>query len=372
MIKSEILVPLLNANEPEARLVDIHVLDGQPVTKGALLFTIETTKAASDIESPDAGFVRIIAKTGDTLAVGDKLAVITETADEAVEIAGRDALHDRPGAGTSLTPTALRITKPAQRLAESLGVNLSVLPVDRLVTEDVVRQFAGARQSFTLDLPDFEKPPLLIFGGGGHAKSLMEMIKALGSHSVAGIVDDKLPIGTCVLGIPVLGPRAVLDALVERGVTQAANGVGGILDINVRVRIFELLEASGFTFPALLHPRATIEPSAKIGEGVQVFANAYVGADAVLEARCMVNTNAVVSHDCVVGAYTHIAPGALLAGHVHVGEKSLIGMGVTVHIGVKIGKNVRIGNGAIILADVPDRTIVQAGRFWAGRAETPA
>ena len=93
--------------------------------------------------------------------------------------------------------------------------------------------------------------------------------------------------------------------------------------------------------------------------GVQVFANAYVGAEAVLHPKCMVNTNAVVSHDCEIGAYTHIAPGALLAGHVHVGEKSLVGMGVTTAIGIKIGSGVRVGNGAILLADVPDKTITR-------------
>ena len=40
MILAEILVPLLNANEPEARLVHIHVSDGQAVEKGTLLFTL--------------------------------------------------------------------------------------------------------------------------------------------------------------------------------------------------------------------------------------------------------------------------------------------------------------------------------------------
>jgi carbonic anhydrase/acetyltransferase-like protein (isoleucine patch superfamily) len=85
----------------------------------------------------------------------------------------------------------------------------------------------------------------------------------------------------------------------------------------------------------------------------------------------MVNTSAVVSHDCEIGAYSHIAPGALLAGLVHVGERTLVGMGVTTAIGVRIGSGVRIGNGAIILADVPDRTIIQAGRIWTGKAATP-
>ena len=364
MIKSEVLVPLLNANEPEARLVSVHVKDGQAVEKGALLFTIETTKAASDIEAPEAGFLRMLAKEGDTLAVGDRLAVITETADEPVEI--------KTG-GQPSTPTGnLRITRPARALAESLGVDLASLPIDRLVTEEVVRQVAGAAETFTVKLPASDKPYILIYGAGGHAKSAMEIVQQNNAHAIAGIVDDNQALtGTQVLGIPVMGTRAVLPLLVAQGIKLVANGVGGIIDIGVRVKIFELLEKAGFSFPVLIHPRATVEPSATIGEGVQVFANAYVGAEAVLQPRCMVNTNAVVSHDCEIGAYTHIAPGALLAGHVHVGERTLVGMGVTTAIGVRIGSGVRIGNGAIVLADVPDRTIIQAGRYWVGKSETP-
>jgi sugar O-acyltransferase (sialic acid O-acetyltransferase NeuD family) len=238
------------------------------------------------------------------------------------------------------------------------------------VTEEIVRQVAGAAVEISL-LPS-EKPYILIYGAGGHAKSLMEMVKQIGAHAIAGIVDDNPRLtGTQVLGIPVLGTRSVLPALFAKGVRLAANGVGGILDIHVRVRLFDLLASSGFEFPAVVSPRASVEPSAKIGEGVQVFANSYVGADAELESRCMVNTAAVVSHDCVIGKYTHIAPGALLAGHVHVGERSLVGMGVTTAIGVHIGSGVRIGNGAIVLADVPDKTIVQAGKVWTGKIETP-
>jgi sugar O-acyltransferase (sialic acid O-acetyltransferase NeuD family) len=351
MIKSEILVPLLNANEPEARLVGIHVKDGQAVEKGTLLFTIETTKEE------------------DTLAVGDRLAVITEIADE--PYASHPGGKKISGAESTNARDSLRITKPARRLAEALGVDFASLPTDRLVTEEVVRQFSGETKNLEIELPAAVKPYILIYGGGGHAKSIMDMIKQNGDYAIAGIVDDKLPPGHVVLGFPVLGTRTLLPSLIEHGVKLAANAVGGILDINVRVRVFELLEKTGFDFPALFHPRATIEPSASIGEGVQVFANAYIGSEAVLHPRCMVNTNAVVSHDCQIGAYTHIAPGALLAGHVHVGEKTLVGMGVTTTIGVKIGSGVRIGNGAIVLADVPDKTIIQAGRYWVGKAETP-
>ncbi len=361
MIKSEILVPLLNANEPEARLVGIHTKDGQAVEKGVLLFTIETTKATSDIESPETGFVHLLAKEGDILAVGDRLAVITEALNEPIQI----QKGERPSAPTG----NLRITKPARTLAKSLGVDLASLPADRLVTEEVVRRFAGVKETLPAELPASDKSYILIYGAGGHAKSVMEMVVQNNIYAIAGILDDdKFLAGKQVLGIPVLGTRVLLPALIEQGVILAANGVGGIIDITVRVRIFELLESAGFTFPVLIHPRAAVEQSAKLGNGVQVFANAYVGSEAILHSKCMVNTNAVISHDCEIGSYTHIAPGVLLAGHVHVGERTLIGMGVTTAIGVKIGSGARIGNGAIVLADVPDKMVIQAGRYWVGKA----
>jgi len=360
MTPTSITVPLLNANEPEARLVDVHVREGQRVEPGDILFTIETTKAASDIEAPSAGFVRMIAAEGDTLVVGDLLAYLTETADELLPT--RESVATQP---SDSVPGDLRITKPARVLAESLGLDLASLPTDRLLTESAIREIAASLAP--IELPDFDTGHILIYGAGGHAKAVMEMVQAIGAHRIAGILDDNPALkGRSVLGIPVLGGRDLLPLLCEKGLTLAANGVGGILDIAVRVRLFEMLAKAGFNFPPLAHPRATVEPSVTLGAGVQVFANAYVGSSTVLQPRCMINTGAIVSHDCEIGEYSHIAPGAMLAGHVHVGERSLVGMGVTTAIGIKIGDGVRIGNGAVVYADVPDKTILPAGKVWAG------
>ena len=178
-----ITVPLLNANEPEARLVDVHVKDGQSVEPGAILFTVETTKAASDVEAPAAGFVRIIAAEGDTLAVGDLLAYLTETADESLPTRQQDTV--KPALST---PGDLRITKPARALAESLGIDLASLPTDRLLTETLIREFAASLAP--LELPDFGDGQILIYGAGGHAKAVMEMVQVIGRHQIAGIVDD--------------------------------------------------------------------------------------------------------------------------------------------------------------------------------------
>ncbi len=367
MIKAEVPVPLLNANEPEARLAGIHVKDGQYVDSGTVLFTLETTKAATDIESPEAGYIRVLGAVGDLYPVGDLLAVITSTAEEPLDSSEVEKAVKFP---SKETPSGLRITRPAQALAEQLGLDLAKLPEGGLITEEVVRKFAGVLpqpESASLPLFQASSAELLIYGGGGHAKSVMDMVLAMGTFRIAGIIDDNIPAGTTVLGIPVLGNRAILPELVGRGIRLAANGVGGILDINIRVKLFELLEGYGFSFPILKHPRATVERSAIVGDGTQIFGNAYVGSEAVLHDRCMVNTGAVISHDCEIGAYSHIAPGAMLAGHVHVGERALVGMGVTTAIGIRIGSGVRIGNGAILYSDVPDKTVIPAGKVWAGQ-----
>ena len=358
----ELNVPLLNANEPEAKLVGIHVKEGQYVEKGDILFSFETTKATSDFEAPVSGFVQLRQiHIDDLVSVGEILGWISENPEDKYE-KKQDLIikHDKL--------EKLRITDPARNLALQLGVDLDSLPTNQLITEQRIRDIAMESQ---VDLPetmsiDPEKS-VLIYGGGGHAKAVMEMLNSIGKYEIVGIIDDQIPSKTLILGIPVLGSRNALVELKRLGVQNSANGVGGILDIKIRKNIFEILIQTGYSLPKLIHPRAMVERSAVINNGVQVFANAYVGSDAILEPYCMVNTNAVVSHDCVVGDYSHISPGALLAGHVQVGKESLVGMGVTTSIGVKIGNNVRIGNGAIIYADIPSKTIIPSGKIWSGQ-----
>ena len=54
---------------------------------------------------------------------------------------------------------------------------------------------------------------LILYGGGGHGKTLLELVQAAGIYHVAGIVDDGLAPGSNILGVPVLGGSAVLREL---------------------------------------------------------------------------------------------------------------------------------------------------------------
>lgn len=359
MLISNVLVPLINPNEPEAKLIEIHIKNKQFIKQGDILFSLETTKATSEVEAVSSGYIQLVSEEGNLYSVGDLLAVITENMDD--EIQPRFE-HEKKESNDTI-----RITRPARQLADEMDLNINEFPKDKLITESVIREIV--KNTIQPDLESIHinsEKSILIYAGGGHAKSLIDLVKSINKYEIIGIIDDLIQKDTIVMGIPVIGTRAILDKLEEKGLLFIANGVGGIVNISSRVKVFDLIEKYKFQVPILVHHNAWVENSAIIEKGVQVFANSYVGSEALLKAFCMVNTNAVVSHDCIIGSYSHIAPGALLAGHVEVGDKTLVGMGVKTAIGIKIGDRARIGNGAIINANVPSKSIVPAGKIWNG------
>lgn len=205
---------------------------------------------------------------------------------------------------------------------------------------------------------------ILIYGGGGHAKSVIDLIRANGAYHIAGIVDDGLEVSSQVMGIPVLGGGSILGSLAEQGLELAVNAVGGIGAPEKRIAVFEKLKLSGFAFPNLIHPRAVVEPTVKVGDGTQVFALAYVGSDSTIGFGCILNYGSITSHDCHLGDYVNLSPGATLAGGVKVGDCSQIGMRVTINLDLIVGSNVRVGNGATVKQGISDNSIIRAGTIY--------
>ncbi len=362
-----VVVPLLNPNEPEARLASLRVAERQPVRPGDVLCTLETTKSTVDLAAERAGFVLgLRAAEGDMLRAGSGLCWLADEASwQPPVVAPAKAVAEILPNGMQ----GLRITDPALVLARQAGLDLTTLPAGGLVTEAVVRQALASTDGANLAAASgpFDPRAVVVYGGGGHGKSLIDFVRTLGLYDLAGVIDDGLPAGSSVLGVPVLGGAVALARQAERGIRTAINAVGGIGDVMSRVRVFQLILEAGYICPMLVHPTAFVEASAHLSSGVQIFPHAYVGSDVHLGFGVIVNTSAVVSHDCRLDDYVNVAPGALLAGGVSVGEGALIGMGVTINLGVTVGARARIGNSAVVKGDVPPSGIVRAGSVWPPR-----
>src|SRR4051794_10498958 len=118
------------------------------------------------------------------------------------------------------------------------------------------------------------QPKLVVYGCGGHGKVVADIALCRGL-SVAGFIDDGVPEGGRVLGLPVLGGAGWLEA--HGSEVTIALGIG---EKHTRHRIFHMCATLGLTPVTLIHPSAAVAASARIGAGVVIMAQAVVNADA--------------------------------------------------------------------------------------------
>jgi pyruvate/2-oxoglutarate dehydrogenase complex dihydrolipoamide acyltransferase (E2) component len=72
----EIRIPRLGTTMEEGILGEWLVADGAHVEEGAVLYTLETDKAAEEIAAPGSGVLRIIGNTGESYPVGELIGTL--------------------------------------------------------------------------------------------------------------------------------------------------------------------------------------------------------------------------------------------------------------------------------------------------------
>lgn len=168
------------------------------------------------------------------------------------------------------------------------------------------------------------KPKLLLIGGGGHCRSLIDVIEAEGQFEIVGIIDIPEKIGEIVLGYTIIGSNEDLGRLREE-CTHALIAFGQIKSPDGRIRMFEHLKAMGYTLPTIISPRAYVSKHARIGEGSVIFHDALVNANATVGNNCIINTKALIEHDCTIGDHCHISTGAVVNGETVIQQGSFFG-----------------------------------------------
>lgn len=183
---------------------------------------------------------------------------------------------------------------------------------------------------------------IILIGGSGHAKVIIDCVRASG-RQVDGILDDGIPAGTLVQGVPVLGKTADYENYRQHLFLIAIGNNA------VRKRIARSVNVCWAT---VIHPSAVISSNAAIGAGTVVMPCAVVNAGAAVGDHCIVNTGAVVEHDNTLADFVHISPRAALGGTVAVGEGTHVGIGACVRNNISICGGCVIGAGAAVVKDI--------------------
>ena len=190
--------------------------------------------------------------------------------------------------------------------------------------------------------------PLVVIGGGGHAKVVIELLEDSGAFEIAGCIASGGP--ESVLGVPVLGDDSCLARQYAAGIRKAFVAVG---DNSLRRRLSKMVADLGFQLVNAVSPRATVSRRAELRSGIAIMAGAVINSCSRIGSGCIVNTGAVVDHDCLIADWAHVAPGSSLAGNVSIGEGAFLGVGTRVIPHISIGAWATVGAGAVVIRDVP-------------------
>lgn len=197
---------------------------------------------------------------------------------------------------------------------------------------------------------------IVLLGGGGHCKVIIDIIRSVGLYQIVGIL-DKDKVGENILDVPVIGDDNMLRKLYLDGIKNAFICIGALKNIGIRNDIFIKLKNIGFKIPVLKHNTAVISPFALIKQGTCVMPNVIINAGATIGENCIINSGAIIEHDCIIEKNTHISPNVTIGGGTIIESDCHIGIGSTVLQGITIGKNVTIGAGAVVINNMEDNAV---------------
>ena len=183
---------------------------------------------------------------------------------------------------------------------------------------------------------------ILLVGGGGHCRSVIDVIELEDKYDIAGIIDKKELIGQDILGYKVIGCDDDLEDFF--GIYEyAVVTVGQIKSNSLRVKLFDKLKGIGYELPVIISPLAYVSKHSAIGEGTIIMHQALINSNVTIGKNCIINSKALIEHDCLIGDSCHISTASVLNGGVVVEEGTFFGSNATSREGIKLSGFIKAG-----------------------------
>jgi sugar O-acyltransferase (sialic acid O-acetyltransferase NeuD family) len=199
-----------------------------------------------------------------------------------------------------------------------------------------------------------EKHNLLLIGGGGHCRSVIDSLRSNNRYDKIGIIEKRNDLEdtkSTLDGIPIIGFDDELELFKGYGYDEAFITVGSIGNSKIRKKLFEKISKLGYKIPNIIDETSTVSDCIQLGKGIFIGKSVIVNAGANIKNGAIINSGSIIEHDCFVGEYVHISPGSILCGNVSIGSESHIGAGSIIKQSVSVGNNTVIGMGSVVLSD---------------------
>lgn len=191
---------------------------------------------------------------------------------------------------------------------------------------------------------------IVIIGGGGHCKVIINTIKKLNCFEILGYTDntDK----GFLLGVKYLGKDSILSDIIKKNKNcSAVIGIGGVEISKKRKEIYKMLKDMGFELPVIISKDAIISEEVSIEEGTVILEDAIINVGSKIGKCVIVNNGAIVERDCIINDFAHLTPMTRISSCVNIGNNAFIGSGAIISRNRKVLDNCFIGAGAVLIND---------------------
>ncbi|MBV2246892.1 MAG: acetyltransferase [Lentimicrobium sp.] len=192
---------------------------------------------------------------------------------------------------------------------------------------------------------------LILLGGGGHCRSVIEAIEHSGKLKIAGILDPGAEAGQTICDYPILGTDALIPSLHQSGHAFIIT-IGQIKNPAPRIALFDLLQSLNADILTITDRKAVVSGRSTIGKGTVVLRHTFINSNVTLGNNNIINTGAIVEHDSTTGDHVHISTGAIVNGNCHIGNRCFIGTGAIILNNITIADDVLVGAGAVVLRNI--------------------
>lgn len=196
--------------------------------------------------------------------------------------------------------------------------------------------------------------PLILVGGGGHCKSVIEAAESAG-YKILGVLDMPEEVGKEVLSTKVIGTDDDIPAYVNKA--EFVITVGFIKNPSTRLKLYNKVKEAGGKLATIIASTAHVSKYATIGEGTVVMHQAFVNAGAKVGNNVILNTFTNIEHDAVIGDQSHISTGTMVNGDCKVGNNCFIGSQSVLANGITIGDDIIVGAGSLVRKSISERGI---------------
>ena len=381
----EIILTREDANTEFALLTEWLADDGSEVRKHDVVCLVETTKASLEIEAPGAGTIVHLYAEGAEVELGERIALIAESADELEQARGVRGSAATPAAPAA--PTSRKATRKAVELAEQHGIDLDAIEkqgfiterdVEALLADRALEEVEGASEvlagislegvslpaSFTADDSVGVVDPAFLasLDDDRGAFAALPSHEKLAAYRAAGAsVGEGVVLGE---GTTVWAPRIVLEdgvSIGPRGVVRCVEvvAIGALTmfgaDFQLRCRRAYLgagiWGGRSIRFGGGGHrdPWAILTVGDLGFVGDEVFVNVcrpvLIGREVFLTMRSLLVTHNV-GHSVLEGFENRFAP-------IVLEDRSQVGLGTVVYAGCRVGREAIVASSSYVVSDIP-------------------